>query len=98
MRTPVAWTLAALALVGLVLGAVVIGSRAASSSADPVTSGAECTVPLTATSADPADPAEVKLERFGELFGSTEGYLPLSPYWLTVRDGVVVAIEEQFIP
>ena len=59
MRTPVAWTLAALALVGLVLGAVVIGSRAASSSADPVTSGAECTVPLTGTSADPADPAAV---------------------------------------
>ena len=47
---------------------------------------------------DPADPAEVKLERFGELFGSTEGYLPLSPYWLTVRDGVVVANDEQFNP
>jgi hypothetical protein len=48
--------------------------------------------------ADPANPREVTLDRFGQLFGSTGGYLPLSPYWLTVRDGVVVAIEERFIP
>ncbi len=47
MRKPVAWTLAALALVALVIVAVVIGGRAVSSSADPVTSGAECTVPLS---------------------------------------------------
>jgi hypothetical protein len=48
--------------------------------------------------ADPANPTDVGLEAFGELFGSAETYLPLSPYWLTVDDGVVVAIEEQFVP
>jgi hypothetical protein len=46
VRTPVGWTLAALALVAVVIGAVVIGGRAVSSSADPATSGAECTVPV----------------------------------------------------
>lgn len=59
MRTPVAWTLAALALVALVIGAVVIGVRAMSSSADPATSGAECTVPLTAPPQGSADPAAI---------------------------------------
>lgn len=48
--------------------------------------------------ADPAHPVEVTFDRFAELFGSSDGYLPLSPYWLTVQDGVVVAIEEQFVP
>jgi hypothetical protein len=48
--------------------------------------------------ADPAHPVEVTLDRFAELFGSSEGYLPLSPYWLTIRNGVVVTIEEQFVP
>lgn len=56
MRKPVGWTLAALALV-LVLVAVVIGGRAVTSSADPATSGAECTVPLTAPPTALADPA-----------------------------------------
>jgi hypothetical protein len=48
--------------------------------------------------ADPADPVEVTLERFAGLFQGGEGTLSFSPYWLTVRDGVVVAIEEQFVP
>ena len=56
VRKPVAWTLAALALV-LVLVAVVIGGRAISSSADPATSGAECTVPLSAPAKPLAGPA-----------------------------------------
>lgn len=60
MRKPVAWTLAAVALVALVVVAVVIGGRAVSSNADPATSGAECTVPLSTpsrTSTAVADPA-----------------------------------------
>lgn len=61
---------------------------------DPIAMVTLSTYPI----ADPAHPTEVDLERFSELFGSSEGYLPLSPYWLTVRDDVVVAIEEQFIP
>jgi hypothetical protein len=49
--------------------------------------------------ADPSDPTIVSLSRFGELFSSYEGrFLRLSPYWITVKDGMVVAIEEQFIP
>jgi len=49
--------------------------------------------------ADPSDPTVVSLSRFGELFNSYEGrLLQLSPYWITVEDGKVVAIEEQFIP
>jgi hypothetical protein len=48
--------------------------------------------------ADPAHPVEVTLDRFAELFASSDGYLPLSPYWLTIRNGVVVTIEEQFVP
>ncbi|HEX6400374.1 MAG TPA: hypothetical protein VF108_07930 [Actinomycetota bacterium] len=61
---------------------------------DPITMVTLSTYPI----ADPAHPIEVDLDRFSELFSSSEGYLPLSPYWLTVRDDVVVAIEEQFIP
>jgi hypothetical protein len=59
----------------------------------------DATVVLTTSPvADPAHPVEVTLDRFGELFASHDGYLPLSPYWLTVRGGIVVAIEEQFVP
>jgi hypothetical protein len=49
--------------------------------------------------ADPSDPTVVSLNRFGELFSSYEGRsLQLSPYWITVQDGKIAAIEEQFIP
>ncbi|MGH2640371.1 MAG: hypothetical protein ACRDGO_01590 [Actinomycetota bacterium] len=42
---------------------------------------------------------DVNLGRFGELFSSYEGrLLRLSPYWITIEDGKVVAIEEQLIP
>jgi hypothetical protein len=48
---------------------------------------------------DPSDPTVVNLSTFGEYFSSYEGrLLRLSPYWITVKDGMVVAIEEQFIP
>jgi hypothetical protein len=48
---------------------------------------------------DPSHPTVVNLSTFGEYFSSFEGrLLQLSPYWITVKDGVVVAIEEQFIP
>jgi hypothetical protein len=41
----------------------------------------------------------VNLSRFGELFSSYEGrLLRLSPYWITMEDAKVVAIEEQLIP
>lgn len=65
VRTPVAWTLAALALVAVVLGAIVIGGRSMSSSAELPTSGAECTVPLTApaeTGAADGSAAPVELD------------------------------------
>lgn len=48
--------------------------------------------------ADPSNPRKVTLDRFGALFTSTGSLLELSPYWVTVEDGVVVAIEEQFVP
>ena len=44
-------------------------------------------------------PRVVTLERFGILYSTSDkGSLSLFPYWITVRDGVVVAIEEQYIP
>jgi hypothetical protein len=49
--------------------------------------------------ADPSDPTIVSLKRFGEVFYSYDGrFLQDSPYWITVKGGRVVAIEEQFIP
>ena len=42
---------------------------------------------------------DVNLSRFGELFSSYEGRdLRSSPYWITIEDGKVVAIEEELIP
>jgi hypothetical protein len=46
----------------------------------------------------PTDRSVVSLSRFAELFRSYEGFLESSPYWITMRDGKVVAIEEQYIP
>ena len=41
---------------------------------------------------------DVNLSEFGELFSSYEGRdLQWSPYWITMEDGKVVAIEEQLI-
>jgi len=49
--------------------------------------------------ADPSAPRVISLSRFGELFYSFEGrLLQYSPYRITVKDGRIVAIEEQFIP
>ena len=62
---------------------------------DPATGVTLKTYPF----ADPSQPTTITLREFGELFSSFEGrLLPLSPYWITVEDGTVVAIEEQFIP
>jgi hypothetical protein len=62
---------------------------------DPSAEVALATYPF----ADPMNPRVVSLERFGELYDSYRGrFLELSPYWVTVRDGRVVAIEEQFLP
>jgi hypothetical protein len=48
---------------------------------------------------DPSDPTIVSLESFGKLFYSYDGrLLQYSPFWITVEDGRIVAIEEQFIP
>lgn len=48
---------------------------------------------------DPSHPTVVSLSTFGGFFSSYEGrLLRLSPYWITVKDGMVVSIEEQFIP
>ena len=43
-------------------------------------------------------PAIVDLPRFATLFTASDEYINYSPYWLTIRDGVVVRIEEQFVP
>ncbi|MCD6023012.1 MAG: hypothetical protein K0R20_2722, partial [Actinomycetia bacterium] len=49
--------------------------------------------------ADPSQPTTITLREFGALFTSYEGrLLPMSPYWITVENGTIVAIEEQFIP
>jgi len=39
----------------------------------------------------------VSLSRFAELFSRHDGVPESSPYWITMEDGKVVAIEEQFI-
>ena len=44
------------------------------------------------------DPGIVDLPRFASLFTASGEYLRYSPYWLTVRDGIVTRIEEQFLP
>lgn len=48
---------------------------------------------------DPTDPREYNLDDFGDLFYSfNEVPLHAWPYWVTVEDAKVVAIEQQFIP
>lgn len=48
---------------------------------------------------DPTAPREYSLEEFGDLFYSfNEMPLHAWPYWVTVKDERVVAIEQQFIP
>lgn len=48
---------------------------------------------------DPSGPTIVSLKKFGELFYSYDGrLLQYSPFWITVDDARIVAIEEQFIP
>lgn len=62
---------------------------------DPATGVTLKTYPF----ADPSQPTTITLGEFGALFTSYEGrLLPLSPYWITVVNGTIVAIEEQFIP
>jgi hypothetical protein len=39
----------------------------------------------------------VSLSRFAEVFSRYDGVPESSPYWITTKDGKVVAIEEQFI-
>lgn len=43
-------------------------------------------------------PLMVGFERFTHLYARDAHGLRLFPYWITVRDGQIVAIEEQFIP
>jgi hypothetical protein len=62
---------------------------------DPATGVTLKTYPF----ADPSQPTTITLREFGALFTSYEGrLLPMSPYWITVENGTIVAIEEQFIP
>jgi hypothetical protein len=46
----------------------------------------------------PTERSVVSLSRFAELFRSDEGFPESSPYWITMKGGKVVAIEEQYIP
>ena len=44
------------------------------------------------------DPRIVDLPRFASLFTASDEYIKYSPYWITVEDGTVVRVEEQFVP
>lgn len=44
------------------------------------------------------DPLTVGFERFSHLFARDAHWIASSPYWITVRDERVIAIEQQFIP
>jgi hypothetical protein len=43
-------------------------------------------------------PGVVTLQRFGTIWAADRGSITLFPFWITVEDGVVVAIEEQYLP
>jgi hypothetical protein len=43
-------------------------------------------------------PGMVTLGRFAKLFDKDRQGIPLFPYWITVKDGTVVAIDEQYMP
>ena len=43
-------------------------------------------------------PRVVSLDRFAEITAADPTLLRWSPFWLVVRDGVVVALEQQYIP
>jgi hypothetical protein len=48
---------------------------------------------------DIGDPHVVSFDRFGELFAENpHGAIRGFPYWVTVEDGTVTAVEQQFIP
>lgn len=61
---------------------------------DPTASVALTTPPH----GQPDDPAIVDLPRFASLFTASDEFLKYSPYWLTVQDGLVTRIEEQYTP
>ena len=61
---------------------------------DPATEVSLVTYPFGQIDA----PLVVTLGRFGKLFDSDKNFIAGFPYWITVSDGVVVAIEEQYIP
>jgi hypothetical protein len=44
------------------------------------------------------DPGIVDLPWFASLFTASDEYLEYLPYWLTVEDGTVVRIEQQYLP
>jgi outer membrane murein-binding lipoprotein Lpp len=46
---------------------------------------------------DPSAPRDVNLTRFGEILAE-DAPMASVPYWITMRDGIVTAIEQQFIP
>ena len=66
---------------------------------DPTT-----TVSLTAwLNGQVSDPQVITLDRFGSLFSTTAEWpksqvLHYDPFWITVRDGKVVAIHQQYLP
>jgi hypothetical protein len=43
-------------------------------------------------------PRIVSLEVFSSLYSSGRGFLSSFPYWITVRKGTIVAIDQQFVP
>ena len=50
-------------------------------------------------SGDPSSPAQFDVPRFGKIWEENKSdIVDKVPYWITVRDGTVTAIEEQFIP
>ncbi len=62
---------------------------------DPATEVSLTTYPFGQIDA----PGVVTFARFEELFdGGDDTLLRLFPYWITVRDGIVVAVDEQYTP
>jgi hypothetical protein len=43
-------------------------------------------------------PLVVPLGRFAKIFENGKGAVRYNPYWITVRDGIVIAIDEQYVP
>jgi hypothetical protein len=63
----------------------------------PIDPGAQVSL-TTYPFGDVDSPGVVTLERFGQIWDADRGSITLFPFWITVRDGTVVELEEQYLP